>query len=735
MALTSYFYVDGSAPTMSGASTSQTGKYTNGDIAVAASDSGSGLKYIYYKSPVGTGFTSTDHSTKTFNSSYYNGLYTFYAEDKAGNKSPYYYVVLDTEAPTGTIKNSSGTTLTTAYTNEAFSYSATDTSSGVDYLQYKIPSSNSWKTYTAGTTIAATEDDGLYTFRAVDVAGNTSAETSIYLDTTSPRLSLYGGTTSATNGSTVYTDYIKAVCNDFGSGLKAAFVKKPGSSNYESYISETQLTALGTYSFYCVDNANNETSVRTITLASAHTHSYTSTLIPPTCTDNGYTNYICSCGDSYTGDETASLGHNFSDWVTTTDAACTSSGIRTSYCSRCNQTKTETITSLGHSYTELVSSTGDGCLEAGTSVYKCVRCTSTQTITGAAMGHDFSKVINTTGNGCLSAGSVTYQCSRCTATKVETSGAALGHSYTVLVSSKGDSCTTSGTSVYKCSRCSSTQTVTGNALGHNYKAETTSATCTQGGYTTNTCTRCGDSYKNNSTSALGHNYIRTATEATCTEGGGVKFTCSRCADSYITVETLPLGHAYVEEVVEASCTAKGYVLHTCERCGNEYKTDEVLPKGHSYKTNIISAASCESDGERYYNCENCGNNYKTRISATGHTNELKEELNEGGTVKRIYACSACGNSYTEEVGEQYAEVSNYVVYLMDEYSPYMTAAFIASAGVWSVGMGVSMVIARRNEDKEKAKKMIVNYVIGIVAIFCIVVACPLLARGIAVLVT
>ena len=59
---------------------------------------------------------------------------------------------------------------------------------------------------------------------------------------------------------------------------------------------------------------------------------------------------------------------------------------------------------------------------------------------------------------------------------------------------------------------------------------------------------------------------------------------------------------------------------------------------------------------------------------------------------------------------------------------------LASAGVWSIVMGVFFVIAQKNEDKEKARKMIKNYVIGIVVIFAILVACPYLVKGIAALI-
>ena len=57
------------------------------------------------------------------------------------------------------------------------------------------------------------------------------------------------------------------------------------------------------------------------------------------------------------------------------------------------------------------------------------------------------------------------------------------------------------------------------------------------------------------------------------------------------------------------------------------------------------------------------------------------------------------------------------------------------AAVWSIVMGVFFAIAHKNEDKEKARRMLVNYFIGLVVIFAILVACPYLIRGIAALVT
>lgn len=166
LSLYSYFYVDANAPTVNGASTSTTGKYTNQSFSVFVSDSMSGVQALYYKMPGQTSYQSTSATSKLIPAGSVNGLYSFYAIDKAGNRSSTYYVIYDNTAPSGSIKSSGGTTLASLYTNSAFYYTATDASSGISYLQYKTPSSSSWLTYTSGTNIPATSTNGKYTFRA-----------------------------------------------------------------------------------------------------------------------------------------------------------------------------------------------------------------------------------------------------------------------------------------------------------------------------------------------------------------------------------------------------------------------------------------------------------------------------------------------------------------------------------------------------------------------------------------
>lgn len=260
------FIVDKNRPTISGASVSTTGKYTNKAFTVTASDLLSGIDKLYWKAPTASIYSSTTATSKTISAGSTNGRYTFYAVDKAGNQSSYYYVYYDNVVPTGTIKETSGTLSSGSYTNKAFSYSATDSGSGINYLQYKKPGSSTWTSYTSGTTIPATSTNGWYYFRAYDNAGNVSAESSVCLDTAVPTGTVYKETTSVSSGSSVKGAYIKFIATDSLSGVANCYVKAPGETSYKSYTSNSPLTTEGVYHFYIVDRAGNQSSTYSIAL-------------------------------------------------------------------------------------------------------------------------------------------------------------------------------------------------------------------------------------------------------------------------------------------------------------------------------------------------------------------------------------------------------------------------------------------------------------------------------------
>ena len=55
--------------------------------------------------------------------------------------------------------------------------------------------------------------------------------------------------------------------------------------------------------------------------------------------------------------------------------------------------------------------------------------------------------------------------------------------------------------------CGEKEEETLDPLGHDYEEQVTDPTCTTGGYTTYTCSRCSDSYTGNEVPALGHKYV------------------------------------------------------------------------------------------------------------------------------------------------------------------------------------------------------------------------------------
>jgi hypothetical protein len=88
-------------------------------------------------------------------------------------------------------------------------------------------------------------------------------------------------------------------------------------------------------------------------------------------------------------------------------------------------------------------------------------------------------------------------------------------------------------------------------LGHSYNAVVTAPTCTEGGYTTHTCTRCGDSYTDSETSATGHTPgdWTTVTEPTIGIEGKKQQSCTVCS-VILNEETIPALPEETEPVTE-----------------------------------------------------------------------------------------------------------------------------------------------------------------------------------------
>ena len=85
------------------------------------------------------------------------------------------------------------------------------------------------------------------------------------------------------------------------------------------------------------------------------------------------------------------------------------------------------------------------------------------------------------------------------------------------------------------------------AYGHKYASNVTSPDCVNGGYTTYTCTVCGDSYTDNVTEALGHNMSGWKVS----EGNVIVNECSRCDYAETRTAEASVNGVFYETFAEA----------------------------------------------------------------------------------------------------------------------------------------------------------------------------------------
>ena len=299
-----------------------------------------------------------------------------------------------------------------------------------------------------------------------------------------------------------------------------------------------------------------------------------------TCTENA----VCDvCGETYQG----ALGHSYESVVTA--PTCDADGYTTHTCTVCGDSFVDSpVSALGHSWLDAT------CTEAST----CAVCGATD---GEALGHSYDAVIQ--GPTCTEDGHGAYTCTVC------------GHSYEEVLPTPGHAWEEANCVAPKtCTVCGLTE---GEISDHYYEAVVTDPTCTADGYTTHTCTGCGDSYVDTPVAAtghswrvatcsspktcaicgktegevLGHDYDAVTTAPTCTENGYTTYTCADCGHTYTGNYTDALGHSYEAIVTAPTCTDRGYTTHTCTVCGYSYEDSHVGALGHDYQGGI---------------CTNCG---------------------------------------------------------------------------------------------------------------------------------
>lgn len=227
------------------------------------------------------------------------------------------------------------------------------------------------------------------------------------------------------------------------------------------------------------------------------------------------------------------------------------------------------------------------------------------------------------------------------------------HDYQVT-ESKEPTCEEPGYKVYTCTKCGDTYREDLEALGHDWSEWTTveAATCTADGSETRSCARCGAT-ETRIIPATGHSFTKTVVAPTCTAEGYDLYTCDTCGYSYRDNIVAATGHSYVAVKTEPTCEAQGYTTYTCSVCGDSYVADFVPATGHSWSDWTVTVEpGCNTAGEKTRTCSVCGKTETEVILPTGHTFEstvIAPTCTESGYT--LHTCKLCGQSYITDVVE------------------------------------------------------------------------------------
>ena len=122
---------------------------------------------------------------------------------------------------------------------------------------------------------------------------------------------------------------------------------KPSVSSDETPVSSDSSTVSSDVSSVTSKPHNNASSEpRNNSSSEPHKHAYKITRVNPTCTEDGYTLYECSCGRWYTEKGKEKIGHKWGDWKESVIATAFDEGEKERICTVCGNKETKTVEKL-----------------------------------------------------------------------------------------------------------------------------------------------------------------------------------------------------------------------------------------------------------------------------------------------------------------------------------------------------------------------------------------------------
>ena len=164
----------------------------------------------------------------------------------------------------------------------------------------------------------------------------------------------------------------------------------------------------------------------------------------------------------------------------------------------------------------------------------------------------------------------------------------------------------------------------GKICEHEWTEVVTAPTCTEGGYTTKTCAKCGKVKITDKVPALGHTpdpETANTVAPTCTERGYTEYVCSVCGETYQTDFVNATGHSWGEwtRVTDPTCTEAGTEQRVCSVC-EEVGTRSIAALGHDWTDgDILTEPTEEEFGVQELVCSRCGEKSSKYLLPTKYT--------------------------------------------------------------------------------------------------------------------
>lgn len=358
------------------------------------------------------------------------------------------------------------------------------------------------------------------------------------------------------------------------------------------YINDKgELTSIkATYSNGFVTFRTNHFSYYTVTRLTPkqrcelYGHNYASTVVPGSCTKDGYTLEVCvRCHDTQKTNVTKATGHHYLQEMH--DASCTEAGYILYTCEGCDHSYRTKLNATGHDWEETVTRAAT-CSETGVITHTCRNCSESYTEQTAKLPHVLQEtVIPAT---CEVGGLTRHACENCDYSYDDAYTPALGHDWSVTWVWAGGDTPTGATAHITCA----------HDAAHNV--------------------------------TLTANLSILVTRGTCSDYTKTDYTAAVSFDGRIWSDTKTTVVGTPEHVwsTDWKHDENGH-WHECS-CGAK---DEIIP--HSFgNATVTREPTCIANGEQTETCV-CGETRTTVLPATG------EHVWENG------ACKWCGKGEHE----------------------------------------------------------------------------------------